>query len=188
MALKHAVLGLVIERPGYGYQLSQRLDARCPAWGWERSGVYGALDSLASDSHVRSVGEKGSSDSGRAARRTIYEATPEGRDFFHDWMRSPSSANPVRPQELDLKIQLAGPEFLPQLIDETLAQEHHCMAELQRFASVEQGRHSGLPKTWAEASVLLQRDGEIKLLRLRVEWLQQARRVMTLMSQQRLAK
>jgi hypothetical protein len=28
MSAKHAVLGLVIERPGYGYQLPQRRDER----------------------------------------------------------------------------------------------------------------------------------------------------------------
>jgi len=28
MSAKHAILGLVIERPGYGYQLAQRLEER----------------------------------------------------------------------------------------------------------------------------------------------------------------
>jgi hypothetical protein len=32
--------------------------------------------------------------------------------------------------------------------------------------------------TWREAAVVLQRDAEIKLLQVRIEWLQDARKVM----------
>ena len=58
MSAKHAVLGLVIEQPGYGYQLARRLEVRCGAWGWEPSGVYSALDSLSREGNVRSVGRR----------------------------------------------------------------------------------------------------------------------------------
>lgn len=47
MAIKHAVLGLLLERRGYGYELMQRLEGRLgPAWKLNPSTVYAALDQL----------------------------------------------------------------------------------------------------------------------------------------------
>jgi DNA-binding PadR family transcriptional regulator len=177
MSAKHAVLGLVIEQPGYGYLLARRLEERCGAWGWEPTGVYSALDSLERDGHVRSAREKGSGSTGRAPRRAIYEATPKGVDFFRDWMFEPSASSPVR-QELDLKILFSGPEFLPRLIDQTWAQEQKCIDDLRALTSTMQAGAPGLMSTWREAAAVLQRDAEIKLLQIRIEWLQDARKVM----------
>ena len=177
MSTKHAVLGLVIERPGYGYELGGRLEERCGAWGWERTGVYAALDQLKRENNVRSVRGKGSGSTGRAAPRAIYEATPRGRDFFRDWMFESSALSPVR-QELDLKILFSGPEFLPRLIDQTWAQEQNCIDDLQALTSTAQVSAPDQWPTWREAAVVLQRDAETKLLQVRIEWLQNARKVM----------
>src|ERR1700732_5602770 len=78
MSAKYAVLGLVIERRGYGYQLAQRLEERFASSGFAPSGVYSALDQLARDEFVRSAGEMGPGPTRRSAPRTIYEATAEG--------------------------------------------------------------------------------------------------------------
>ena len=104
MSAKHAVLGLVIERPGYGYQLGQRLEERCGSWRWESSGVYSALDQLERDGHVLSDREKGSRGARRGAPRVIYEATPRGRDYFAEWVLAASPPRPAR-QELDLRFR-----------------------------------------------------------------------------------
>ena len=40
MSVKHAVLGLVIERPGYGYELIQRLEQRIEGWRPSETAVY----------------------------------------------------------------------------------------------------------------------------------------------------
>ena len=69
MSAKHAVLGLVIERPGYGYQLAQRLDERFGSSGFAPSGVYSALDQLTRDDLVRSAGEMGGGPRAAVRRR-----------------------------------------------------------------------------------------------------------------------
>ncbi len=53
MSAKYAILGLVIERPGYGYQLAQRLEERFGSSSFAPSGVYSALDQLSRDEFVR---------------------------------------------------------------------------------------------------------------------------------------
>jgi DNA-binding PadR family transcriptional regulator len=177
MSAKHAVLGLVIERPGYGYDLARRLEERCGSWGWERSGVYGALDQLARDGHVRSEKAKGSSASCRSAPRAIYESTPAGVDYFREWILRSSSPSPVR-QELDLKILFSGPELLPRLIEQTWAQEQVCMDQLRALTGAMPASAPRGDASWQVLAPILQRDAEIKLLQVRVEWLQNARKVM----------
>jgi DNA-binding PadR family transcriptional regulator len=176
MSAKHAVLGLVIERPGYGYQLAQRLEERCGAWGWEPSGVYPALNQLESDKYVRSRGVKGSGATGRGAPRVVYESTPRGVEFFKAWVLESSPPSPYR-QELDLKVLLSGPEFLPRLIDQTWAQERTCIDHLRALTSATPPL-SPDGMSWREAAVVLQRDAEMKQLQVRIEWLQDARQTM----------
>jgi DNA-binding PadR family transcriptional regulator len=174
MSAKHAVLGLVIERPGYGYDLAQRLDQRCGSWGWEPTGVYGALDSLARSGHVRSRGAKRPRAPGRAAPRLVYEATPEGLDFFSAWMHSTSTPKPIR-QELDLKLLFSSPEFLPDLIDQTWSHEQHCLNQLSKLTSgASQPTQSGLPGL-SELAHQLHTNAEVRLLQARIEWLHDVR-------------
>jgi len=182
VSVKHAVLGLVIERPGYGYQLAVRLQERCGSWRWEPSGVYGALDSLSDDGYVVGVREKGSGQSGRAAPRLVYEATPSGVAFFRDWMAEASTPSPVR-QELDLKILFCEPAGLPQIIDQTWSHEQICIDDLKALTNA---MPAGAPelRTWQDAKAPLQRDAEIRLLQVRIEWLQNAREVMQRMISQ----
>ena len=53
MSVKHAVLGLVIERPGYGYELIQRLEQRIEGWRPSETAVYPALRSLRMEGMIR---------------------------------------------------------------------------------------------------------------------------------------
>jgi len=177
MSVKHAVLGLVIERPGHGYALAQRLNERCGSWQWERSGVYSALDRLEEESYVLRAKARAGASASRRAPSTVYEATDRGRDFFGEWVLASSPPSPFR-QDLDLKLLLAGPEFLPRLIDLTWAQEQQCAAELQRLVSQGPAGASIAQSSWAEIAVALQRRGEIRVLQARVEWLQDTRSVM----------
>ncbi|HTA13946.1 MAG TPA: PadR family transcriptional regulator [Solirubrobacteraceae bacterium] len=176
MSAKNAVLGLVIERPGYGYDLARRLQERFGSSGFAPTGVYSALDQLSSEALVRSAGSRADATTERAAPRTIYEATPKGVDHFEEWMLGGSSLAPVR-DELYMKIALSKPHNLARLIELARSQEEDCLA---RLASLREpaARPGGGPRAWSDVAVLLVRDAEIKQLQARVEWLQRARAVM----------
>jgi DNA-binding PadR family transcriptional regulator len=176
MSAKNAVLGLVIERPGYGYELARRLQERFGSSGFAPTGVYSALDQLSSEALVRSAGSRSDAVNVRAAPRTIYEATPEGIDRFEAWMLDGSSLAPVR-DELYMKIALSRPHNLPRLIELAQAQEQACLVRLEGLKGpTTRSRRS--PRAWSEVAVLLVRDAEIRQLQARVEWLQKARTVM----------
>jgi DNA-binding PadR family transcriptional regulator len=176
MSAKNAVLGLVIERPGYGYDLARRLEERFGSSGFAPTGVYSALDQLSSEALVRSAGALAGGANERAAPRTIYEATLKGVDRFEDWMLESSSLAPVR-DELYMKIALSRPHNLPRLIELTQTQEQDCLARLQRLRAPSP-RLQSRPKAWSEVAGLLVRDAEIKQLQARIEWLQKARTIM----------
>ena|SRR6202035_5203437 len=179
MSAKNAVLGLVIERPGYGYDLARRLQDRFGSSGFAPTGVYSALDQLSADELVCSAGSRTDSANERAAPRTIYEATPKGVDHFEEWMLGCSSLAPVR-DELYMKIALSKPHNLSRLIELARSQEEDCLARLHSLRGPTSSR--GGPKVWSDVAVLLVRDAEVKQLQARVEWLQKARTIMEKLS------
>src|SRR5580658_5223131 len=78
MSAKHAVLGLLIERPGYGYQLARRLDERFGSSAFAPSCVYSALDQLIRDELVRELRSTDPGPARRGGQRIVYEATARG--------------------------------------------------------------------------------------------------------------
>ncbi len=177
MSAKHAVLGLVIERPGYGYQLAQRLEERFGASGFAPSGVYSALDQLSRDEFVRAAGEMGPGPARRAAPRMIYEATQEGIEHFENWMLGSSPAPPLR-DELHMKIALCRPQDLPRLIDMVYGQELACIGRLRDLKHLSDREAAGDSHEWARLMRVLSRDAEVASWKARIEWLQSARELL----------
>ena len=162
MSAKYAVLGLVIERPGYGYQLAQRLEERFGSSGFAPSGVYSALDQLSRDEF---------------APRMIYEATEQGVDHFEAWMLGSSPAPPLR-DELHMKIALCRPRNLSRLIDMVYGQELACMGQLRDLKQLAGEEAQGETQEWARMMRVLARDAEIAMWQARIEWLQAARELL----------
>jgi DNA-binding PadR family transcriptional regulator len=175
MSAKHAVLGLVIERPGYGYQLAQRLEERFGSSGFAPSGVYSALDQLSRDEFVRSAGEMGAGRARRAAPRTIYEATEGGVEHFETWMLDPTPAPPLR-DELHMKIALCRPGNVPRLIDAVAGQELVCLGRLQDLKRL--GEQTASARDWSRLMGTLAAEAEIAFWNSRIEWLQNARELL----------
>jgi DNA-binding PadR family transcriptional regulator len=176
MSAKYAVLGLVIERPGYGYQLAQRLEERFGSSEFAPSGVYSALDQLSRDSFIRSAGEMGGGSSRRAAPRTIYAATDEGVDHFAAWMLEASPTPPLR-DELHMKIALCRPSDVPHLVEMVRGQELACMG---RLSDLKQRADEDPPNAqdWSSLMRTLSRDAEVAVWNARIEWLQSARELL----------
>lgn len=176
MSAKHAVLGLVIERPGYGYQLAQRLDERLGSSGFALSGVYSALDQLSRDDFVRSAAEIAPPPGSRSGPRTVYEATEEGVDHFEAWMLDATATPPLR-DELHMKIALCRPHNVPRLIDMVAGQEVVCLgrlADLKRLAR----QDPPVSRDWSKLMRMLAAEAEVAFWNARIEWLQSARELL----------
>jgi DNA-binding PadR family transcriptional regulator len=182
MSAKYAVLGLVIERPGYGYQLAQRLEERFGSSGFAPSGVYSALDQLSRADLIRSAGEMGAGPARRAAPRTIYQATTEGVDHFEAWMLDSSPTPPLR-DDLHMKIALCQPHNLAPLIDMVYGQELACLGRLGDLKRIAEDEPAG-SREWPRLMRVLARDAEVAFWNARIEWLQSARELLERMSEE----
>jgi DNA-binding PadR family transcriptional regulator len=182
MSAKHAVLGLVIERPGYGYDLARRLRERFGSSGFAPTGVYSALDQLSAEGLVRAAGARpGGGASERAAPRTVYEATPQGQRQFDRWMAASAPPAHVR-DELNMKLSLSRARDLPSLVEQARAQEAQCLQRLEAIRRGDAGERrpaQGAELAWPRVAALLVRDAEVRQLQTRIEWLQRARAIMT---------
>ncbi len=164
MAAKQAVLGLVIERPGYGYQLAQRLAARLGSFAFAPSGVYAALEQLAREGLV----DAGAPGDAPRARRT-YRATRLGERSFEAWMLG-SSPTPALRDDLHMKIALCRPRDLPRLLENVHGQELACRARLRELRLATPSARAG--QDWVGIARRLAGETEVALWEARLQWLE----------------
>jgi DNA-binding PadR family transcriptional regulator len=185
MSVKYAVLGLLVQRRGYGYDLVQRFEEQVgAAWQLNAGAIYVALDKLEQEGLVRPIvraeGEAPVTRrrTARGAPRVIYEATSQGIERFDDWMATGSSMSPLR-EELHLKLALSQPRNLPRLIELTYEQEQACLERLEQYlgrASFDELLTSSPP--WSAIASVMVRDADIAHLQATFDWLRRIREAM----------
>lgn len=172
MSMKFAVLGMLIERRGYGYDLANRLQRRLgPGFRAAFGAVYVSLDQLAKEQLVT---EAKRVQVGRQVK-VYYEATPAGVDRFTTWMREAPSREPLR-GELYLKLAVAQGSHLSLLRDELERLERECVRELAAQTDVldeldagEQDVRWDLAVRWlADAAVIERLHSDLRWIRLAV--------------------
>lgn len=111
---KGAVLGLVIEKPGYGYELANRLNRRLGSgWGITAADVYPVLNRLERAELVRPIYDE--LGPGQRQAKVVYHPTPKAIAEFDRWMRASSPQPPLR-NELMVKIAVARRDDRPHLL------------------------------------------------------------------------
>lgn len=173
--MKHAVLGLVIERPGYGYELYQRLNQRVEGHEISERAVYPALSSLARSGWIQQ-----SLRDGRAHRQRVwYESTPDGVDEFRGWMGRPSDEVASLRSDLRWKLALASVEDLPDLIEQTRAQQRACVDRIEALTREPQPEPPHADELdWRPMAQLLVRRSDVAHLQTQIEVLQAVQREM----------
>jgi DNA-binding PadR family transcriptional regulator len=179
---KYAVLGLLIERPDYGYRLMQRLHERLGNEELRRNAVYRLLDQLVDAKLIREAREVGSPERGasppeRGVPRVVYEATEQGIERFERWIRTSSSAASMR-EELHMKIACSQPQNLPELIELTWEREQECLGQLRELEESDDARRAASSEGWSWVVEGLMRSADVAHLQTTVGWLQRARSVM----------
>lgn len=170
MSLKHAVLALIVERRGYGYELVQRFEERVgPAWQLNPSAVYPALDQLERAGLVIGASRHGGT---HRSPRIVYTPTAAGEAALETW-RCTTDA-PPEPVRADLHLRLA------------FAQREHRAALAAQLAADERARTDLLahyprphPRAPADTAAATGRalvdDAVVARLRAELAWLAHAR-------------
>jgi len=149
MSAKHALLGLLLDRPAYPYQLASRLEQRLgPSWEVNSGQLYQTVKALQRDGLIERVQGAG----GGREDRHVFAITDQGVREFERWFEH--SPDPVRLPKRPLlaKITFAGPERLAEAIEKIEAYERECAARLSHAARLRDELPTDTPRdtpSWA---------------------------------------
>ncbi len=167
--LRGALLGLLLERPGHGGDLANRLAARMgETWRVDTNDVYRLLEQLESTGLAVSRDEpkRGS------GRRThlVYHPTTETSSALTVWMETLLPREPVR-LALQAKLAVAREQDAPRLIVALDAYERECrvLARIIRPTT-------GSTVSWAALCIDCSRDVVYAQLQSEVDWATRTRR------------
>lgn len=119
MALKHALLALLVDEPSYGYELNKRFeDALGPLWPLREAQVYNNLRMLAEDGLVV-LEERVVQDNSPDRKR--YAVTAAGRAELQSWLVTPVRSSRKLKDDFYLKLSVLGgvlrrPEHLSEVL------------------------------------------------------------------------
>lgn len=170
LSTKHVVLGLVIERPGYGYGLQQRMSERLGFLDLAESAVYKTLARLEEDGLVEEARRGPGTPVRSGGQRILYRATEEGVDEFKCWMAAPSDRAVLR-DELQTKLALSNPGDLPQLLKTAEDQSRSCLADLDGLRRGPIGLAGTTSMPWPAAAQMMVDDFKARWLEAMVAWL-----------------
>jgi PadR family transcriptional regulator, regulatory protein AphA len=130
MSARHALLGLLLDRPAYPYELADRLQKRLgPTWAVNEGQVYQTIKALERDRLI----ERQESASAGSDSRHVYSITDTGCAEFERWFERDSRVRVSR-RPLLVKITLAGPQRLEAVLAKIDAYELECLECLKDLA------------------------------------------------------
>ena len=176
LSLKYVLLGMVVERPSYGYELHNRVETLLPFYNYTAGAVYPALDRLEGDGLIEPSGAKERRGTVRGNPRVVmYSATPAGVTRLGRWMYTPTAPEKSR-DALLAKLAIARAQDVPSLLEMARDQEDQLrrqlggLQEAPRPAWTGQGR---VPLPLVGAALV--RSSEARRLSAAIESLQEIR-------------
>jgi DNA-binding PadR family transcriptional regulator len=170
---KYAVLGLLLERPSYGYEVLVRFRRAFDVGQWAISpqGIYASLDRLERDGLIEPIAEA-SAYLRRRQPKTPYRVTADGARELRQFLETPMNADPSRAEFL-VRLQCAiskDTDALMQLLD---GYENACLDELGRIGpyALDDGEAAALGRLVERLALEDRRLG----LQARLTWIEFAR-------------
>jgi DNA-binding PadR family transcriptional regulator len=167
--LRGALLGLLLERPGHGGDLANRLASRLgETWRVDTNDVYRLLEQLENTGLATSRDEPKRGNHRRT--HLVYhptEATPEALTL---WMETLLPREPVR-LGLQAKLSVARPQDAPRLMVALKAYERECLLLAQLVSPTD-----GQARSWAALCMDCTREAVYAQLQTEVNWATRTRR------------
>jgi DNA-binding PadR family transcriptional regulator len=167
--LKGALLGLVLERPGHGYDLGARLGARLgPTWGIDPKRLYRMLDQLERARLIAGTVERDPENPRQ--HRTVYHATELAPPALAAWLETLAPKEPTR-VEIQAKVAAAREQDAPRLLLALRQYERECLELLRDTTAQQVPVHS-----WLGLMMDSVRDASEIQLRAEIEWSRRTRK------------
>jgi DNA-binding PadR family transcriptional regulator len=166
-SLRGSLLALVLERPGHGYELANRLAARLgDSWLIVLKDVYRLLEGLEEDGLLLLKEER---EVGRRKPRMVYYPTELTAQAVSGWMETLIPKEPMR-VGIRAKVAVAREQDARSLLIALRGYEQECLRLLQLAPLTR-----SVP-TWKGVLVDCTRDAVDTQLRCEVEWARRTRR------------
>lgn len=166
-SVRAVLLGLVLERPGYGYELANRLVERLgETWQIAQKDVYRLLDELTEGELLESREERRP---GNKQSRVFFYPTALTAPTLGQWIETLSPKEPMR-EGIRAKVAAARKEDARPLLLSLREYERHCL-KLARLTPPA----TNVP-AWSGLVVDCARDAVDSQLRSEVEWCRRTRR------------
>jgi DNA-binding PadR family transcriptional regulator len=163
------LLGLLLERPGHGGDLANRLAVRLgETWRVDTNDVYRLLEQLENTGLAVSRDEPKRNNHRRT--HLVYYPTEEAPKALTLWMETLLPREPVR-LGLQAKLSVAREEDAPRLLHALMAYERECLV-LAQLVSPTDGRGS----SWAALCMDCTREAVYAQLQIEIDWATRTRR------------
>jgi len=168
--LRGALLGLLLERPGHGGDLANRLAVRLgETWRVDTNDVYRLLEQLERTglAIARSEPKRGN----QLRTHLVYHPTETTSQALSQWMETLLPREPVR-LGLQAKLSVARPQDAPRLLVALKAYERECLVLAHHLVNPSDGR----ARSWAALCMECTRDAAYAQLQTEVDWAARTRR------------
>jgi DNA-binding PadR family transcriptional regulator len=161
--LRGALLGLLLERPGHGGELANRLIARLgETWRIDPNDVYRLLEGLEAEGLASSREEARRGNERRT--RLVYHPTEQTPRALTCWMETLMPREPVR-LGLQAKLAVAREQDMRRLLAALREYERECLALAQLV-----GPSDGPSRSWAALCMECTRDAVYGMLQAEIDW------------------
>jgi DNA-binding PadR family transcriptional regulator len=182
LSARYAVLGMLREGPAYSYELAARIhDLLGPGFDINTGQMSALTSSLRKDELIELVAHRGQPRRRRGSDRRIYALTEKGAAEFEQFFeKGPNEAKLFR-RSLLVKIALAGPERLADVLEQIDAYEQHCTDRIDELTgelnSVVPDEH--LHPSADRVVLRLGIEADISQLRAELGWARHAREMVS---------
>jgi len=167
--MRGALLGLLLERPGHGGDLANRLAARLgETWRVDTNDVYRLLEQLEKTGLAESRDEPKRNNHRRT--HLVYHPTKETSEALTLWMETLLPREPVR-LGLQAKLSVAREQDAPRLLQALKAYERECLMLAQLVGPID-----GRGRSWTALCMDCTRDAVYAQLQIEIDWAQRTRR------------
>jgi DNA-binding PadR family transcriptional regulator len=167
--LRGALLGLLLERPGHGGDLANRLAARLgETWRVDTNDVYRLLEQLEKTGLAVARDEPKRNNHRRT--HLVYHPTEETPEALTLWMETLLPREPVR-LGLQAKLSVARQEDAHRLLEALKAYERECLLLAQLVSPT-----AGRARSWTGMCLDCTRDAVYAQLKVEIDWAARTRR------------
>ena len=182
MSAKHVLLGLLLDKPAYPYQLGDHLQERLgPAWQINSGQLYQTIKWLSKEGLIERVdGSVGGRDD-----RHVFAITEPGVEEFERWRSEPTQGTRSLRRPVLVKLMFAGPEHREETLEEIDVYERTCTARVKQLVRERKKIPPEGPRVRADHVILkLALDVEVDHYEAELGWCRDARTRLTSLFEQ----